>query len=116
METRVKEVLEQLELGELIAIHNEYKKNVNGWDDLIYCMGELDEVLDGYTPSEILYKMWCGDFKPCDEYFFFNGYANLKSANYAFEMPIYMSEIADFILENNEDFGIYEITEILEEA
>lgn len=47
------------------------------WED----MENLDELLGDYTPSEIARMIYYGDFKPCDEFFQFNGYGNLVSCN-----------------------------------
>ena len=48
-----------------------------------YDMDLFDELLDGFTPSEIARMIYFdGDFNPNDEYFHFNGYGNLESANW----------------------------------
>lgn len=47
-----------------------------------YDMEEFDEFLEGYTPTEIAQMMWFGEFNPNDEYFHFNAYGNLESADW----------------------------------
>ena len=47
-----------------------------------YDMDLFDELLDGYTPMEIAQMLWFGEFNPNDEYFHFNAYGNLESANW----------------------------------
>ena len=80
------------------AIRN-YVENLIG-DDLVYllqhmnaydsCFDEanyydmdvFDELLDGYTPMEIAQMIWFGEFNPNDDYFRFNAYGNLESADW----------------------------------
>ena len=73
----------------------------NGWlgDDRYYHMDELDEIYHGVDPIEILSRAFYGydsetwhtdshgdkeygAFNPNREYFYFNGYGNLVSADY----------------------------------
>ena len=63
-------------------------QHMNGYDGCFeestyYDMDAFDEFLDGYTPLEIARKIFFGgDFNPNDEYFRFNAYGNLESANW----------------------------------
>lgn len=73
----------------------------NGYlgDDRYYSMGELDELYSGTEPSELLRRAYYGydeetyttdssgnktygEFNPNREYFRYNGYGNLVSADY----------------------------------
>lgn len=114
----------------------------NGYlgDDRYYSMDELDELYAGTKPSEILYRAFyghdaetyitheCGNreygqFNPNREYFAYNGYGNLVSAdykdysahldNYAVEA---MSENRNYIdtIEDNEELA--ELFDELEQA
>lgn len=47
-----------------------------------YDMDEFDEFLSGHTPMEIAQMIYFGDFNPNDDYFRFNGYGNLESADW----------------------------------
>lgn len=61
------------------------------YDDRIFSMDELDDVLQGINPSNILYSAFYGydepyknseqniPFNPNRDYFYFNGYGNLVS-------------------------------------
>ena len=63
-------------------------QHMNGYDScfddcVYYDMDEFDEFLDGYTPSEIARMIFFGDdFNPNDEYFRFDAYGHLESANW----------------------------------
>lgn len=48
-----------------------------------YDMDEFDEFLSNHTPMEIAQMIFYGgEFNPNDEYFYFNAYGNLESANW----------------------------------
>lgn len=54
------------------------------FDDCVYYdMDEFDEFLSGTAPMEIAQmSFYGGEFNPNDEYFHFNAYGNLESANW----------------------------------
>lgn len=47
-----------------------------------YDMDEFDTFLSGRTPMEIAQMIYFGEFNPNDEYFRFNAYGNLESADW----------------------------------
>ena len=87
----------------LLAYYNENTEDfntdieeLNNWngclyDDKVYSMDELDDVLQNISPSNILYSAFYGydkyyknseqpiPFNPNRNYFYFNGYGNLVS-------------------------------------
>lgn len=67
---------EELEVDiDLLADYNEYLSE-NGYETYFT---DLDEVLAGCTPLEIIQKTYFGNFNYADDYFKFNGYANIDS-------------------------------------
>ena len=107
---RIKEYLERLHDSHLIAIWNEYCCN----DDCVYPMDELDKLLGGMLPSEILMASYYGYFNPNDDYFKFNGLGNLVSTNTISEWEwVDIEELAKYIDENENDFGDSERRDIL---
>lgn len=113
----IKELLDNMADDELIAIHNEYCSNSNNMDDYIYRMEEFDEIMQGYTPWDLARCCYFGkEFNPCHEYFQFNGYANLESADYiGGNIQIYTSDIAKYIDDNDDALYNSEIEEFLTE-
>ena len=102
-------------------------RELNAWCGCLehleyFDMEELDLVLEGYTPSEVANRIFYGDFNPNDEYFRFNAYANLESANewdIEEEYRDYISEIASYIVEYKDnidinDEGLQEILDNME--
>lgn len=98
---------------EMVELHNNYCEAEGCEDCCIYSMEELDEVLEGLTPTNILQRAFYGRFNPNDAFFWFNGYANLGSASWENKLPIYASDIADYILTNEDALGNDEIQYML---
>lgn len=110
---KIKAALDEMSTAELIGIHNEYCYAADYLDDHIYSMDEFDDIMSGQSPWEIARCAYYGDFCPAHDYFWFNGYANLCSAD--FEPDIISTEdIAQYIDDNDDDLGNDDIAEILE--
>ena len=110
----IKDLLENMSESQLYIIANEYSDKTNYYDDRIYDMDEFDEIMSGMSPSDIATKIFYGDFRPNDNYFKFDGYANLQSFDYI-SNEVDLEEIADYIVDNDEDFDNSDIREILDE-
>lgn len=100
---------------DVIELHNSYCEAAGYEDDRIYSTDELDEILEGRTPTDILSMGFYGDFRPQHDFFWFNGYGNLESADYITDMPIFAIDIANYILSKEDSLGNDEIQEILDE-
>jgi len=72
----------------------------NCMDDLIFEMCQFDEMMDHWRPMDIAFRTFYGDFHPHDDFFKFNGYANLESSNYLMYF-IDLEELADEINEHD---------------
>lgn len=103
-------------------IYNEAAEELdayNGYlgDDRYYSMDELDDLYNGTEPTEILYRafyghdddVWTlnkygekeyGPFNPNREYFRYNGYGNLVSADYKDYTGLLDHYIVESMLEN----------------
>lgn len=111
----IKDLLENdMSDSHLLFIYNEYLNKTNYYDDRIYDMNEFDEIMFGMSPSDIALKIFYGDFRPNDHYFKFDGYDNLQSFDYISD-EVDLEEIADYIVDNDEDFDNSDIREILGE-
>ena len=117
MEKRRKLVdyINDMKTEEIVELHNSYCEAAGYEDDRIYSMYELDEILEGRTPTDILSIGFYGDFRPHHDFFWFNGYGNLKTADYVTDMPIFAIDIANYILSKEDSLGNDEIREILDE-
>ena len=117
MEKREKLVdyINSMKTDEIVELHNRYCEAAGYEDDRVYSMYELDELLEGRTPTDILSMGFYGDFHPQHDFFWFNGYGNLESADYMTYMPIYAEDITNYILSKEDSLGNDEIQEILDE-
>ena len=116
MEKRKKLVdyINDMGVEEKIALHNTYCDAANCMDDCIYTMDEMEEILDGVDKWELVRMIRFGNFDFMKEFWGFNGYGNLVSYD-AWELPIYASDIADYVLLRNDSLGNDEIQEILDD-
>ena len=109
------EVLEGLTDSELLSIGNEYRSEVNGFDDGIYTIEDLDMVVEGQDAYWLACRIYYGDFRPTADYFKIDGYGNLKSIE-SHELSDYIEveEIAEYCVNNNNAFYNDDIQEILD--
>lgn len=101
--------------NEMAELHNRYCEASRHYADFIYSTYELDEILEGRTPTDILCMGFYGDFNPSREFFWLNGYGNLESADSTSAMPIYPTDIADYILRTGDALENDKIHDILDE-
>lgn len=112
---KIIECIVRMSVKKLVALHNNYCKAKKRLGKTIYSIYELDEILDGSTPTDIL-RMGCdGDFSPYNSYFWFNVQGNLESAEFPYNMPISFSDIIDYILSTGNTLEMDEIKDTLDE-
>ena len=111
----IEEILDNLSGDALVDVNNAYQECVNG-DKYIYSTDDFDELMNGETPSEIASRVAFGDYNPFHKWFWFNGYGNIVSGDYPDRADgWFASEISEYAVENDDDFGIRDIREILDE-
>lgn len=110
------ELLENMNDVELLSVHREYINKTSRFDDEIYTLDDLDMIAEGEDAYWLLCRAYYGDFDPTADYFKFNGYGNLQSI-YSYELSEYIDfkEIAEYCVENDNDFYNDDIRGILEE-
>lgn len=111
---KLEEVLENMSDSDIVDIWNRYCEECNYYDDRIEYMSELDELLYGMKPMDIINTFCDSAFNVNDDYFWFNGCGNPVSSNDPFE-AVDVYSLARYIESHEEDFGYPEIAEILEE-
>lgn len=112
---KILECIVEMDVNKLVALHNNYCKAKKRLDKTIYAMCELDEILDGSTPTDILWMGCYGDFSPHNNYFWFDVQGNLESADFAYNIPILFADIIDYILSTGDTFEMKEIKDALDE-
>jgi len=108
MKKKIIEALEEMLTDELVEVYNEYADN-NSYER-IYSMGELDDLIQCKTASEIIRE--CELINLNDDYITFVN--NWESFNYNQVLDyIYIEEIADYIINSGNYFNNDELEEAL---
>lgn len=113
---KISEIIKNSDDDDLMFINNGYQSEVNG-DNYIYRMTDFDEIMGGeIAPSELSYRIFYGDFNPNHNFFWYDGYGNLRSSDYVSDCPyIGEDDIAEWCVEHDEDFDSWRIREVLDE-
>ena len=106
----IKNIIEDMDDSDAVALHNEYCYGTNDYDDEIIEMERFDEICEGMIPSDIANHIFYGDFNPNHGYFHFNGYGNFESTNYPTDW-IYPGDIAREVVDREYAFDNDEIQE-----
>ena len=106
----IKNIIEDMDDSDAVALHNEYCYETNDYDDEIIEMERFDEICEGMTPSDIARSIFYGDFNPNHEYFHYNGYGNFESTDYPTDW-IYPGDIAREVVDRECAFENDEIQE-----
>ena len=107
MMNKLSKVLEMVNSDMLMELVQE----VNSWDGSLshleyISMDEFDEYTGHLSPTDLANRIYYGDFNPNDDYFNFNGYANLVSWSqweYEAELTTFKYEIVDRFIELYEE-------------
>ena len=106
----IKNIIEDMDDSDAVALHNEYCYETNDYDDEIIEMERFDEICEGMTPSDIARSIFYGDFNPNHSYFHYDGYGNFESTNYPTDW-IYPGDIAREVVDREKSFENDEIQE-----
>lgn len=108
---QIENILNSLDLDELIICCS----CLDG-DNAIYPMDDFNDILCGIEPWDIARAAYYGEFYPTDNYFRFNVYGNLESANNPVrEGWIPLGDLAAYAIDYNESFGVNEIRTLLDQ-
>ena len=83
-EQAIRTYVENISKGELVKLLQRMNAYDGCFDDCVYYdMDEFDDLMSNYSPMEIAQMICFGDyFDPNDDYFRFNAYGNLESADW----------------------------------
>ena len=90
-------------VGQLNSLNGSFETYV------LYNMDDFNEIMEGYTPTELAERIFFGDFNINDDYFYFNGYGNLESiTEYDMEghFEMIIDEVVDSMIYNYNDLDI----------
>lgn len=108
-------IISEMDFDDLIELSNYYTEQVGAWD-YVYAMDDFDIIMCDNTPTEIAHMILFGNFRTTDDYFWFNGYGNLESGSSTYvQLPTEITDIVNYIVENDDDCGFEAIREALKE-
>lgn len=110
MKTKIIEYLENLDDQTLLELHNDYCDHNSYYDDHIYYMSDLNELLYGKAPSEIIDL--AGDINTNDDYLQYTIYG-VQSFDRISDY-VDLDALADYIIDEDEDLNDDELREILD--
>lgn len=114
LEQRVIDRFNELDTDRKVDVWREYCESVNDWDSVIYPMDDLDEILEGTSPYDILRCATDNDFDAFNYYFRWKC-DELESSDYP-EDWMYPSDLANDVVHNGVCTWCKEIEEVLEDA
>ena len=77
----IRDILNDMDRDDLVQLHNEYTEYNNNLDDQIYSMNEFEELVAMDRPFMEVYSQLNSDFDINDEYFWYDGYANISTGD-----------------------------------
>ena len=84
------QIIEGADVYELAAAYSEYvAEECNDPDSALYDVESFDDLMTGFTPSDIVNMAVCGAYSPSGDFFTFNGYGNIES--------VHAFDVIDFI-------------------
>jgi hypothetical protein len=101
-------IIVNMDSEDIFQLNNSYCYSTNCFDDLLYELDDdnINEIMEGKEPIEIIRMTAYGDFNYAHDYFRFDGYGNLQSLSYltSENLPELLENIVDAIIENPEEF------------
>ena len=90
---KLQAVVDGLSLDDAVTLYNAVCYECNYPDSMIFRISELDALLGGVSPSEIVRQVSYGDFSYGYKYFTYDGYGNLKSIRRAHDLAIDLADV-----------------------
>lgn len=111
---KIMDLLKEEGPGTLMWINNTYCEK-NRYDNYIYSMNSIEEMLEGCSLKRVLRKVAHKDFNIRDRFFQitatrFVSFDDIEDGN-----QMYFDDIVQYIIDNDDDLGDVYIREILEE-
>ena len=112
---KIKEEIKRLDDSDMAALWNEYCDANSYYDDWIE-YNDIDELLYGCKPSEVLSKIDFKNYNESDKYCACDGWGELYSFDYADcdESPFDLDSLAQWIYENEDACGYLDEDDIPE--
>lgn len=112
---KIEEILDNLPVVEVVRIHNLYCDKMGYYDDIVHYMKSFNEFMCEKQPLEIAELIFCGEFNPRFDYFYFDGYGNVHSFNFVNQCDrIDLDAIAKYVNEEDDFLETDKLKEIIQ--
>ena len=102
----IMEIIENADAYELAAAFSEYiSEELYDPDNALYAVEELDEILYGHSYSDVMNKVFYGNYSPSADFVTFDGYGNFES--------VHASEVVDYVTFRLDDEDLAAVAEML---
>lgn len=108
MNEEITTIIEEMNIDEQFWLFRQYCEDANYYDDMPERVDDIDELFDGMKPLETLDKL--KGLNTSWDYFCFNGYGNVEE----WEGIDFVSEVVDYIIENEDALYNGDIQEVLD--
>lgn len=109
----IREALENIGDIDLMEIHNAMCESIFDDDRILHNMDEFEEFCKGSNYTDVVKACSEGSFDTYDDYFHGNPLDEITSTSNVFDV-VDLYELANYIDDNGDDLGNYEIGEILD--
>lgn len=111
---KIMDLLREESPEEIMWFHNTYCER-NHYDDYIYSMSDVEEMLEGCSLRRVLRKVAHKDFNIRDRFFQITATRFVSFDDIEDGDQVYFDDIAQYIIDNDDDLGDVCIREILNE-
>lgn len=114
---RIANIISNMQLEKQVEVWNQYCEGVNDMDSYIYdnTPETVNEILTGKTPWELAEIFYGEVYTTLDDWVVFGIYGAESFSCESDGKYIFQTDIADYCVRNDEDFGIADIREVLDE-
>ena len=112
-ENAIVKFLKELDDNKVIELHNNYCEKNSYFDDCIYQMGELDEILSGKTPTEVIDALASG-FNTSDDYFTYGIYGVSSFDSISDCNSLDYDKLAEYVIDNESLEELFDEDELKE--
>lgn len=112
--TAIEEIINDMNDDDLVDLWYDYTSAIKQSENQLFHMSEIDELLESYTPSQILAEITGNDFDISDKYVYWDECGLNSTSEPRYIIDVYeVREMADYIVKNNNYFYNEEIKNIL---
>lgn len=111
---RLNDYISELGIEGLVGLHNTYCEKTHNDLDHIFLMGEFDYKYKDCTPLDICFAVCFDNFKPTDDYYYFDRSGSIQSTNNPIDR-IDKDSIISYIITNSDDLDDWRIGSIITE-